>query len=65
MEKIKKKIEKQLHRRVLLINDHIDIDHVISYRKNSPPYIPRKSESGRTVSGASKNMQAILRKGCS
>ncbi len=33
MEKIKKKIEKQLHRRVLLINDHIDIDHVISYRK--------------------------------
>lgn len=33
MKIIKKNLEKQLHRRVLLINDLIDIDHVISYRK--------------------------------
>lgn len=33
MKTIKKKIKKHLHRRVLLINDTIDINHVISYKK--------------------------------
>jgi len=33
MKAIKKKLEKQLHRRVLLINDSMDISHVISYKK--------------------------------
>ena len=33
MKRIKKELEKQLHRRVLLIDDRINIDHVISYRK--------------------------------
>lgn len=31
--KIKEKLEKQLHRRVLVIDNSIDISHVISYRK--------------------------------
>ncbi len=31
--KIKKKLEKQLHRRVLVIDNTIDISHVISYKK--------------------------------
>lgn len=34
MKNMKKNLEKQLHRRVLLINHGLDIDHVISYRKN-------------------------------
>lgn len=33
MKSMKKELERQLHRRVLLINDNINIDHVISYRK--------------------------------
>ena len=31
--KIKKNLEKQLHRRVLVIDNTIDISHVISYKK--------------------------------
>lgn len=31
--KIKKNLEKQLHRRVLVIDNTVDISHVISYRK--------------------------------
>lgn len=33
IEIIKKQLEKQLHRKVLLIDDKIDISHVISYKK--------------------------------
>lgn len=33
MKTIKKELKKHLHRRVLLINDTIDISHVISYKK--------------------------------
>ena len=33
MKRMKKELEKQLHRKVLLINDGIDIGHIISYRR--------------------------------
>ena len=33
IEIMKKQLEKQLHRKVLLIDDKIDISHVISYKK--------------------------------
>ena len=33
IEWMKKQIEKQLHRKVLLLNDTVDISHVISYKK--------------------------------
>lgn len=33
IEIMKKQLEKQLHRKVLLIDDQIDISHVISYKK--------------------------------
>lgn len=33
IEIMKKQLEKQLHRNVLLIDDKIDISHVISYKK--------------------------------
>lgn len=32
-EIMKKQLEKQLHRKVLLINDNMDISHIISYKK--------------------------------
>lgn len=37
IEIIKKQLEKQLHRKVLLIDDKMDIKHIISYKKQNTP----------------------------